>query len=333
MNKLMQKIQEELGAQRGCVLAVIVAAEGSTPGKVGAKMLVGRDGRLCGTVGGGALELKSIRTAQELLEAKRSRLCRWELQQEGGQALGMACGGSVEVLFSYIAGGGAWPRVCEDALACMKLRGEGWLLLSPEDEPPALYEGGGCPAGPTAPEAGGALTMRAPARLSGGRYAVPLTVAERLLIFGAGHVAQALTPLAAAVGFQVTVYDDRAEFAAPGLFPEAQTVICGDYSRISLHLQVSGEDYVAIMTNGHANDLVVQEQIMRGQYAYLGVIGSRRKTEALNRQLLARGFSQQALDGVHTPIGLAIRAVTPEEIAVSIAAELIQVRACSRDPK
>ena len=111
-------------------------------------------------------------------------------------------------------------------------------------------------------------------------------------------------------------------------------MICASYEDISARIALTDADYIAVMTNGHSHDLTVQRQVMQlGQYAYLGVIGSKAKTAVLNKALLECGISQEALAAVHTPIGTAIRAVTPEEIAVSIAGELIRVRAERREGK
>ena len=103
-------------------------------------------------------------------------------------------------------------------------------------------------------------------------------------------------------------------------FPTADAVVCCDLDHLADAVPVGGEDYVVVMTNGHSHDFAVQEQVLRGQYAYIGVIGSRAKTASVTARLR-----------VHTPIGTAIKAVTPEEIAVSIAGEMICVRATRRE--
>ena len=105
----------------------------------------------------------------------------------------------------------------------------------------------------------------------------------------------------------------------------------GDYTQISDYLQFTGDDYIVIMTNGHSFDLEVQDQVLRGDFAYVGVIGSRKKTAAVNAKLRERGVADEAIAQVHTPIGTPIKAVTPEEIAVSIAGELIYTRALRRE--
>ena len=162
-------------------------------------------------------------------------------------------------------------------------------------------------------------------------FCLPLPIGERAIIFGGGHCAQALAPLLHTVGFRVTVFEEREEYGCRENFPSAERIIVGDYTRIGDSLQLTAEDYIVIMTNGHSFDLEVQDQVLRGDFAYVGVIGSRKKTAAVNAKLRKRGVSEEAISRVHTPIGTPIKAVTPEEIAVSIAGELIYTRALRRE--
>ena len=201
------------------------------------------------------------------------------------------------------------PKPFHTAELLARIRGQqpGWLLLSRNGAFPKL-----------------APTPEAEA------FSLPLPLGERAYIFGGGHIALALTPLLASIGFRVTVMDNRPEYADPQRFPQAEAVVCGDYTRLRQYFTLTPEDYAIVMTNGHSFDYEAEKQILLGDFAYLGVIGSRKKTAAVNAKLLADGLSQSLLDQVHTPIGLPILAVTPEEIAVSIAAEMILVRARRR---
>ena len=144
---------------------------------------------------------------------------------------------------------------------------------------------------------------------------------------GGGHIAKALTPILASVDFRVVVMYERPEFAANGRFPRASQVVCGDFGRLDGVFTFRENDYAVVVTSGHVHDFEVEEQLLRKELAYVGVIGSRKKTAAVNEKLRAAGITEDQLAKVHTPIGLAIGAVTPEEIAVSIAAEMIAVRA------
>jgi len=140
-------------------------------------------------------------------------------------------------------------------------------------------------------------------------------------------VSQALVPAIAAVGFRPVVYDDRPEFADPVLFPQAEKTLCGPFTDLSRRISVTADDYVVVMTRGHQADYEVLAQTLRSGAKYLGCIGSRKKLALCRDRLLAAGFTAEEYGAVHAPIGLAIGAETPEEIAVSVTAELIAVRA------
>ena len=160
---------------------------------------------------------------------------------------------------------------------------------------------------------------------------MPLPVAERVVIFGGGHISAALVPLLNTVGFRCWVYDNRPEYTTEDRFPLAEKLITADYLKIAEHVEMTEKDYAVVMTNGHSFDLEVQDQILREPFAYIGVIGSRRKTAAVSAKLRERGIPEEKIAVIHTPIGTAIKAVTPEEIAVSIAGELILTRAERRE--
>ena len=131
----------------------------------------------------------------------------------------------------------------------------------------------------------------------------------------------------ASLGFRPVVYDDRPEFADPALFPKAEKTLCGDFAWLSEQVTVTPEDYVVVMTRGHQADYEVLTQVLRSGAKYLGCIGSKRKLALCRERLLAAGFTDEEYARLHAPIGLAIGAQTPEEIAVSVAAEMIAVRA------
>ena len=152
-------------------------------------------------------------------------------------------------------------------------------------------------------------------------------------IFGGGHVSQATVPILTSVGFRCVVADDRAEFADPGLFPQAEAVYQINFDRIDEKIRILPQDYVIVMTRGHEYDYEVQAHALSKRPFYIGVMGSRHKIAFVTKRLLADGFSQEEIEKCHMPIGLAIKAETPEEIAVSIAGELIQLRAIKAGSK
>ncbi|MGI5858337.1 MAG: XdhC family protein, partial [Tepidanaerobacteraceae bacterium] len=138
---------------------------------------------------------------------------------------------------------------------------------------------------------------------------------------------QELVPILTHIGFRCVVYDDRPEFSSRDIFPMAYDLITADFNKISDHVEIGKNDYVVIMTRGHNFDFIVQKQVLRKDAYYVGVIGSRKKIAAINAKLLDEGIPQHIIDKVYTPIGLSIKAETPAEIAISIAGELIMVRA------
>lgn len=331
MIRIFTKLSEELAARRGAVLVTIVSAAGSAPRGAGAQMLVGAAGQLAGTIGGGAVEKFSETMALSLLAEGRSALHTFRLRRNDGEDIGMVCGGDVTVLFQYVPGdSGVWRDLTARLLDCLRSRQPGWLLLRTDGGAPALLDGDGAALAGDAP-ADTAPLMGRSALLAGSVFSIPLPVGERAFVFGGGHCALPLVPLLRSVGFRVTVMDCRPEFAHRSRFPDAEQVICGDYCRLDDYLDLTPEDYAVVMTNGHSHDLEVEEQLVRRPLAYLGVMGSRTKTAAVNGKLRQRGVSEEALGRVHAPIGTAIKAVTPEEIAVSIAGEMICVRALGRE--
>jgi xanthine dehydrogenase accessory factor len=158
-------------------------------------------------------------------------------------------------------------------------------------------------------------------------YQVMLEVVEArpvLLVVGAGHVGQAVTRLGDYVGFAVAVLDDRPEFASRERLPEADRILCGDLVESLRGFPIDAGTYVVVVSRGHRQDELALREVVASDAAYVGMIGSRRRAGAVLQHLSEEGFSQEALKRVRTPIGLDIGAETPEEIAVSIIAEIIQ---------
>ena len=159
------------------------------------------------------------------------------------------------------------------------------------------------------------------------RVSEPILPQERLFVFGCGHIAVPVCKLGALCGFAVTVYDDRPEFASKDRFPEAAEVICDSFDHITSRLTITPFDYVVIVTRGHRFDDKCLRTVLAGELpAYLGMIGSRRRTSVQLQTLRDEGVDPARIARVNTPIGLDIGAVTPEEIAVSIISEVIAFR-------
>jgi len=153
----------------------------------------------------------------------------------------------------------------------------------------------------------------------------PLNPPPMLYIFGAGHVAYPLARMARMVGFNYTIIDDRAEWASPERFSDAQDILVGPFEEVVPNIDYRTGSFMVVITRCHETDGVVLENILEKNYRYLGMICSRRKKKEVFDQLKAKGKDPKMLAGVHAPIGLPIGGKSPEEIAVSILAEMIQV--------
>ena len=326
MRALFLKVREQL--QQGCalVLAVVAETEGSAPRGAGAMMLAGPRGMLYGSVGGGALEAAVLREAEKCLAQKRSALYCFDLGQvpagDPAQSLGMACGGKASVSLQYMdPADGYWHSLASGALSAMEVDLSAALLIDTARQTIALEK---------AVEPGACVPCFEPSGSRDGVFRFRLEGPERAFLFGGGHIALALSPILKSVGFRVCVMDDRPEFADPARFPDAERAVCASFSELSARLDIPEDAYAVVVTSGHLHDFEVLEQLLRRDLAYVGVIGSRKKTAAVNEKLRAAGIDEERLARVHAPIGLAIGAVTPQEIAVSIAAEMIAVRAVRR---
>ena len=255
MSETLKEALERISKGETVALATIVETKGSTPREVGAKMLVGKDGLISGTIGGGITEAKVIEEVKQSLKEGKGKLITYHLTKEQAALDGGAiCGGDMKVFID---------------------------VLQPKEE---------------------------------------------VLIFGAGHIAVCVSRLAKMVGFKVTVVDSRKEFANQDRFPDADEIIAEDTEKALTHLKITPSTYIIVLTRGHLKDEEVLGSVIKSGAAYIGMIGSRKKNSTVFQHLEEQGISAQELKEVHAPIGVDIGAQTPEEIAVSIMAEIIQVR-------
>jgi xanthine dehydrogenase accessory factor len=175
-----------------------------------------------------------------------------------------------------------------------------------------------------------AKEVEADGMLCGGEVEVfiePILTPPTLYIFGGGHISLSLARMSKPLGFKITVIDDRAEFANANRFPEADATIAEDFSKSFSRLKIDKSSYIVIVTHNHQYDDMVLEWAVGTKAKYIGMIGSQRKNKAVFTHLVAKkGITKEQLARVHAPIGVAINAQTPEEIAVSILAEIIKVR-------
>ena len=314
MEKIFLAIEEQLKMGKPCLLATIIASTGSTPRSSGAYMVVGEAGRICGTIGGGSLEYNVILQGQEQIVQQKNFIYEYTLTMEGSAELGMICGGTCTILYQYLSADDL-PLI-QDALGIMERKEQYWLLLPVVEGKLQILQG--------ASEIQGNGLIE----LDGSQYyAERFNFDGKVYIFGGGHLAQEVVPVLSHLGFRCVVLDDREEFSKPELFSGAEEVLCVDFKDLAKAVQITENDYVAVMTRGHLHDADVERFVLKTPAHYIGVVGSRRKAKLTRETLRGEGFSDEQLDRIITPIGLDIGSETPAEIAISIAAQFIQVRA------
>ncbi len=252
--EVFSALSDALARGEEVALVTIVASSGSTPQRVGAKMLVYADGRTVGTIGGGCYEDDAFWKARGAISSRRPESVRYELSDDFAEESGLICGGQMEV------------------------------FIEPIEPAPDVY------------------------------------------IFGAGHVGHSLARIAHEAGFRVHVVDDREKFANTDRFaPEVEVHVCDIPEWLAAH-QLPPTAYAVIVTRGHRHDLDALRALAPRQLRYVGLIGSRAKVRRVFDALLEEGLSSSQLRQEYAPIGLDIGAITPQEIAVSILAELIAVK-------
>ena len=251
---VFEAVAEALQRGEPAALVTIIRAQGSTPQRVGAKMLVFPDGRTVGTIGGGCYENEAFWKARTAIESRQPVIAKYELADDIAEDSGLICGGQMEV------------------------------YIEPLEPAPALY------------------------------------------LVGAGHVALHLAQAAQTVGFRLHVIDDREKFANSERFPHAEEIVVESMPEWLAQAELPPHAYVVILTRGHRHDLEALRALAPKQLRYLGLIGSRAKVARIYEALEAGGISAETLRKVHAPVGLDLGAVTPQEIAVSILAELIGVK-------
>jgi xanthine dehydrogenase accessory factor len=252
--EVFSALSDALSRGEEVALVTIVASSGSTPQRVGAKMLVYADGRTVGTIGGGCYEDDAFWKAREAIAVRRPATMRYELSDDFAEESGLICGGQMEVFIE------------------------------------------------------------------------PVEAAPDVFIFGAGHVGQSLARMALEAGFHVHVVDDREKFASvERLGPGVDVQVADIPEWLSAH-PLPPTAYAVIVTRGHRHDLDALRALAGRSLRYVGLIGSRAKVKRIYDALREEGLTPEQLRPIYAPIGLDIGAVTPQEIAVSILAELIAVK-------
>ena len=327
MREFIRQIAGALGAGMDVELVSVIASTGSTPRGAGAQMAVFSDGGVAGSIGGGNAEFSAQQLAAELLQQGKDAQRSFRFVQGDAASLGMVCGGDVTLQFQYFSAQDPdAAALFQDWLQATEKNLDVWLVRKVEQETvvsTALVTRERLKQFPEI----AADFLHSKTVFRDGWISIPVVQAGRVYIFGGGHVSQALVPAIAAVGFSPVVYDDRPEFVDPARFPQAEETHLVDFNDLSGIAPVTADDYVVVMTRGHQADYEVLTQTLRSGAKYIGCIGSRRKLSICRDRLLEAGFTAEEYEKVHAPIGLWIGAETPAEIAVSVTAELIAVRA------
>ncbi|HPP07446.1 MAG TPA: XdhC family protein, partial [Syntrophorhabdaceae bacterium] len=314
------------------MLATVIRRIGSAHRDTGAKMFVGEDKKIYGTVGGGRLENDAFEEALRLMESGTTKVLHIRMNATEVAQDGMLCGGNVDILLEPVE---AKYRELYDAISLyLEKRKKAVVITRFKDNrlSKTLVGYDNTVIGePLSEEESTSvvnfMNERNPNMINETTVIEPLYKYSPLYIFGGGHVSQYLSIVAKLVDFYTVVIDDRPEFANKERFPDADEILVMDFESVFDRLSFTGNEYVVIVTRGHQYDASVLQEVLRHDFKYVGMIGSKRKVKIILENLRQMGFREELINKVHAPIGLDINAETPQEIAISIVAELIKERA------
>ena len=345
MHNIYSRISELAGEKSSLVLATVISTKGSTPGKPGSSVLFGESGLLAGTIGGGFVENEVSKLATGPGFSAEPVIVEYELDKSVENHNEAICGGFVSVLIEK--GVEKYNLLCREIelniskrIPCVVAtivdrnadRMEVSRLVCTLNNLKCISD-----------KAGEALTenvekilgdpdsagFRRIEDISTGRIIIlePILPDPRLIIAGAGHIGKALCYIASLLDFEVTVIDEREEYACPENLPEARHIIVKDIGTAVGEIKADEDTYIVIVTRGHYQDANALRSCIGGTARYIGMIGSKTKVNEMKADFLANGWATQAQwEKIHSPIGLEIGSVTVQEIAVSIAAELVKER-------
>lgn len=335
------------GEGKNIVLASVVARRGSAPMSSDAKMIITEVGSPIGTVGGGCLEAEVWQAGQEALKDKKPRILDFMLTEREAAKSGHICGGAVKIYIEIIDDASFYKDVFRmitererGAIAkVISLGGGGCAtegirmlfseqgIVSGDIENPDLKREISNGAKEVL-KAGTPKLFKFPLKESEAAevFIEPLIMEPRVLVFGGGHISFPLVKIAKMAGFKVTIIDDRPFFANKERFPDADDIYAEDFFEVFKRLKVDSDSYLVIVTRGHEYDQDVLEWALQTEAKYIGMIGSKNKIRIVYRNLEQKGIQKELFERVNAPIGIYIGAETPEEIAVSIVAEMIKVK-------
>lgn len=351
MLDILENINTLLDKRESFCLATILFKAGSAPREVGTKMIVKSDFSIIGTVGGGIIEALTIKSCKDVFENRCSIIKYFSLSNKDASVNRTVCGGEQKVLIEFVNAQTtqtvdiyikSWElkekcinfamitRIGEEEKKCSShdkwICTESTFYGSEDDEIQVILK-----------EIRINFKNLKMTTLSVNKvqYLVePVLSNEMVYIFGAGHVAQKLAVMAEMVDFKTIVLDDRHEFANRERFKDVDDIIIIEsFDNIFKHIEINKESYIIIVTRGHAYDKEVLAQALKTDAKYIGMIGSKTKVKHIFSKLVEEEFLQSDTERVFAPIGLDIHAQTPEEISVSIIAQMIKIRRGPKDER
>jgi xanthine dehydrogenase accessory factor len=348
MEQVYRDAVSQLKDDKPVVLATVVRTSGSTPQKPGAKLLVREDGSGVGTLGGGCVEGDIWFAAKMLMKGTGGAQMRdYELNEDLAAEDGLVCGGTMYFLIDPVRDTDDLLPFAEEIVSAY----DGGIpvaiasvVSAPEGSEVTVgsklmvRENGTTESTLGTPELDEDASMRARKLMAMGKqeyvthpsgveyFLEAYTTPPRLILAGGGHVSKAIAPIAASVGFKISVIDDRPEFANAERFPEADQVYNEDFVDAINRLPINANTFIVIATRGHRYDAVATEAAAQSKASYVALLGSKRKTILIYESLIERGMSMDRVRDLRSPTGLDIQARTPEEIAVSIVAEMLMFR-------
>ena len=347
MKEVFHEAAAELDEGRPVVVATVVRTKGSTPQKPGAKLLVRDDGSGVGTLGGGCVEGDIWFAARELMKRGGSAQYRdYELNEDLAAEDGLVCGGTMYFLIDPVYEAGSYLDYAREidaayaggpavALATVTAAGDGAGTLGARL---FMREDGSTQGTLGSPEMDREAVKKARELMVHGKnefvtmrdgpefFVEAYTTPPQMVLCGGGHVSKAIAPLASTLGFRVFVTDDRQEFANSDRFPEADIIVAEKPETALPQLPINANTFIIIATRGHRYDNVALEAAAMTPAKYVGLLGSKRKTILIYEDLIRSGLPIERIREIRSPVGLDVRRRTPEEIAVSIMAEVLMFR-------
>lgn len=313
-----QHLLDQLQSNQSVYVLTVIDNFGSSPGRKGFKMLVAQNGFIFGSVGGGVMESSLVEEARQLL-LKEDQLTFIKQQIHRGSienGSGMICSGEQTVAFHCLDSNHV--AVIQNIIDSLQSGESGRLTLTPTAYSFSVQQ----------------LDSHFKSKIYSNEdwsFEESVGFRETLYIIGGGHVGVAVTELFVSLGFYVVVCDNREELNTMegNTFAHQKMVI--DYNEIDQLVHSSNNTYVAIMTNKYTDDKLVLSKLIKNNYKFIGVLGSKAKLKIMWKDLLKEGYTKEELETVYAPIGLSIKSETPQEIAVSVAAQVIQVKNKNRN--